>query len=106
MYRHSDSATTHQHVLEVEAVKQVSKPAPAAQKPAAPAVPPAKPRLVYHCEGYAEMHPEAEPLLVPGMVKDETPVEPAIGLCLNCEHRDTCTLPRLEGGVWHCEEYA
>ena len=27
------------------------------------------------------------------------------GLCLNCLHRDACTLPRAEGGVWHCEEY-
>ena len=27
------------------------------------------------------------------------------GLCVNCEHRDSCALPRPEGGVWHCEEY-
>jgi hypothetical protein len=27
------------------------------------------------------------------------------GLCVNCEHRDDCVLPRPEGGVWHCEEY-
>lgn len=27
------------------------------------------------------------------------------GLCVNCEHRKTCALPRPEGGVWHCEEY-
>lgn len=27
------------------------------------------------------------------------------GLCVNCENRDTCTLPKAEGGVWHCEEY-
>lgn len=27
------------------------------------------------------------------------------GLCLNCEHRDTCMLPKPESGVWHCEEY-
>jgi hypothetical protein len=28
------------------------------------------------------------------------------GLCETCSHRDGCTYPRLEGGVWHCEEYA
>jgi hypothetical protein len=28
------------------------------------------------------------------------------GLCVNCAHRDDCSLPRPEGGVWHCEEYA
>jgi hypothetical protein len=27
------------------------------------------------------------------------------GLCMNCKHVDTCTLPKAEGGVWHCEEY-
>ncbi len=27
------------------------------------------------------------------------------GLCMNCEHRDTCTFPKPEGGVWRCEEY-
>jgi len=28
-----------------------------------------------------------------------------IGLCSNCELRDTCVFPKPEGGVWHCEEY-
>jgi len=28
------------------------------------------------------------------------------GLCANCAYRDTCLLPRSEGGVWHCEKYA
>jgi hypothetical protein len=27
------------------------------------------------------------------------------GLCANCENRETCTMARPEGGVWHCEEY-
>ena len=27
------------------------------------------------------------------------------GLCMNCEHRRTCTVDKPEGGVWHCEEY-
>ncbi len=27
------------------------------------------------------------------------------GLCANCEIRDTCTFPKAEGGIWHCEEY-
>jgi hypothetical protein len=27
------------------------------------------------------------------------------GLCSNCENRETCLLPRSEGGNWHCEEY-
>ena len=36
----------------------------------------------------------------------ETRTDPSLkGLCINCENRKTCTLPRPEGGVWHCEEY-
>jgi hypothetical protein len=27
------------------------------------------------------------------------------GLCRNCENRKTCTFPKPEEGVWHCEEY-
>lgn len=27
------------------------------------------------------------------------------GLCRNCKKRKGCTLPKPEGGVWHCEEY-
>ncbi|MHC4505741.1 MAG: hypothetical protein ACYTFI_20745, partial [Planctomycetota bacterium] len=27
------------------------------------------------------------------------------GLCGNCEERRSCTFPKPEGGVWHCEEY-
>jgi hypothetical protein len=27
------------------------------------------------------------------------------GLCINCEHRESCLLPKPDGGVWHCEEY-
>lgn len=28
-----------------------------------------------------------------------------MGLCMNCVHKDTCTFPRPEGGVWRCNEY-
>ena len=27
------------------------------------------------------------------------------GLCSDCENRKSCTYPKPEGGVWHCEEY-
>jgi hypothetical protein len=38
----------------------------------------------------------------------KTPEEEAVieGLCETCTHRETCTFPRPEGGVWHCEEFA
>lgn len=28
-----------------------------------------------------------------------------LGLCMNCDSRTDCTLPKAEAGVWHCEEY-
>ncbi len=28
-----------------------------------------------------------------------------IGLCSDCEARQTCVFPKHEGGIWHCEEY-
>ena len=28
-----------------------------------------------------------------------------LGLCSNCDLRSTCTFPKPEAGVWHCEEY-
>jgi hypothetical protein len=28
-----------------------------------------------------------------------------LGLCGDCDYRDTCQAARPEGGVWHCEEY-
>ena len=27
------------------------------------------------------------------------------GLCVNCENRKTCNFARVNGGIWHCEEY-
>jgi len=29
----------------------------------------------------------------------------SIGLCGNCALDETCTRPRPESGVWHCEDY-
>lgn len=37
--------------------------------------------------------------------KDEDSSDNFKGLCINCEHREDCRLPRPDGGVWHCEEY-
>lgn len=28
------------------------------------------------------------------------------GLCATCDNRETCTYPKPEGGIWHCEEFA
>ncbi|MGA2773256.1 MAG: hypothetical protein ABSG26_20825 [Bryobacteraceae bacterium] len=28
-----------------------------------------------------------------------------LGLCSNCDNRETCIYPKPEGGIWRCEEY-
>ena len=30
---------------------------------------------------------------------------PQVGLCGNCDHAPPCSHSRLEGGIWHCEDY-
>jgi hypothetical protein len=53
---------------------------------------------------------------VPAMSPESAPAAPArpteghiasahTGLCMNCDNAETCTSPKPEGGVWHCEEY-
>jgi len=47
--------------------------------------------------------PSAEPSMARRAPEEE--VSEYSGLCVNCEHRQTCTHPKPEGGVWHCEDY-
>jgi len=47
--------------------------------------------------------PSAEPSMARRAADEE--VYKYSGLCVNCEHRQTCTHPKPEGGVWHCEDY-
>ena len=28
-----------------------------------------------------------------------------MGLCINCANRESCNLPKQNGGIWFCEEY-
>ncbi|MGD8922408.1 MAG: hypothetical protein PVH24_04105 [Candidatus Zixiibacteriota bacterium] len=39
------------------------------------------------------------------VVPDDSNKRPLKGLCVNCENRFDCQLPKADGGVWHCEEY-
>jgi len=60
---------------------------------------------VFYCEEFDAYVP----------VQEKTPARTAAnpaessgkhkGLCSNCENRETCAIPRPEGGIWHCEEY-
>ncbi len=39
-------------------------------------------------------------------LEENTAVESNPGLCPYCIHNENCSLKNLEGGIWHCEEYA
>ena len=65
---------------------------------------------VLQCEefdGYQAATPKTESVPVPkkgnGNDKEGRQFK---GLCVNCDHRETCPHADLEGGVWHCEEYS
>ena len=57
----------------------------------------------WFCEEYSYAKPE--PLPKPQMAKAEEETEKLSGLCMNCDLRETCKLPKAAGGVWFCGEY-
>jgi hypothetical protein len=40
-----------------------------------------------------------------GPIPDAQSLSILRGLCAYCDRLTTCTYPKPEGGVWHCEEY-
>jgi len=65
---------------------------------------------VFYCEEYelaalpAGTAPSRKPQTARPAQRDSV-AAPLAGLCVNCDARDDCRLPRPEGGVWCCEEY-
>jgi len=61
-------------------------------------------RPVYYCEEFDAYVPvpQAAP---PVTRKVERREYRGIGLCLDCEERSVCTVPKPEGGIWNCERY-
>ena len=61
---------------------------------------------IFFCELFEVFAPR--PALTPAAAPEPSDWPDASeykGLCVNCENRTTCTAPKPEGGVWHCEEY-
>ena len=65
---------------------------------------------VMHCEEFDDWVPSVARVVSPRETEvaasnlgDKEDV--SVGLCVNCEHRLTCTFPKPDGGVWHCEEW-
>ena len=70
---------------------------------------------ILHCDEFEGMRIDAGDLSR-RKVTLKDPISPAnevknseegvvLGLCRNCSKLKTCTFPKPEGGVWHCEEY-
>ena len=60
-------------------------------------------------EGSVETTGAADPQVIEpqAQVTDVTEEPPGpTGLCATCDNRETCTYPKPEGGIWHCEEFA
>ena len=65
---------------------------------------------VHQCELFDDGPPVASDTRKVRLVEVEPVADlltssPGAGLCLNCDNRQNCLLPRAPGGVWHCEEY-
>jgi hypothetical protein len=101
---------------------------PTTPKQAAPEIPPNKGLCVTCNEAttcsyaknatapvlYCEMFDDSQPQSQEAVEKVQTSTSPSEttvpdsdlkGLCVNCDNRHTCTFPKPEEGVWHCEEY-
>ena len=71
--------------------------------------PRSKDRPVHFCE---EFDPEEDKPTLTVVHHEEVLDQDALadrekypGICSTCAKRDTCTLPKPEGGVWQCEEF-
>jgi len=64
-------------------------------------------RPIFFCELFEAFGPvEAAPALArpAASPKQETP-DRLMGLCSNCDNRQSCTIKKPGSGIWHCEEY-
>ena len=66
---------------------------------------------VHHCEEFDDAETQQKKPNLKAVPPQAAEVDESAaagarqGLCVNCEHRDSCSFPVVEGGVWHCEEY-
>ncbi|MBW6516519.1 MAG: hypothetical protein K0B81_07905 [Candidatus Cloacimonetes bacterium] len=65
---------------------------------------------IWNCEDYE--NEEVAPIAAESKVEAkmeamaDAAVEANPGLCPYCIHNENCSLKKVEGGIWHCEEYA
>jgi hypothetical protein len=62
---------------------------------------------VWQCEEFDDFQPVVRRTAAPTEEKPHIATSDLYkGLCCNCENNEFCQIPKTEGGVWHCEEYA
>ena len=62
---------------------------------------------VYFCEEFDVGEPVMRMTAIQVKEEQSTASEGKfLGLCQNCESRETCMYAKPESGVWHCESYS
>jgi len=65
-------------------------------------------RPILFCEQFEDSVPVLASALdvgLPEKPESEQDAGQYKGLCVTCENRQSCTMAKQAGGVWHCEEY-
>jgi len=63
-------------------------------------------RPILYCDEFDNFEPASKKKVVrTAAVKEVKSSKLRQGLCMNCENREFCVLPKSESGVWHCDEY-
>jgi hypothetical protein len=62
-------------------------------------------RMVFCEEFEIEKAPHSNSVVSHDEVEELPRARNLKGLCVNCANLGTCTFPKPESGVWHCEEY-
>ncbi len=61
--------------------------------------------LVYDCEDYDAGDEASCSLTFTTLDLSSGEDNEVYGLCAQCQIRDICQLKKINGGVWHCDEY-
>lgn len=62
-------------------------------------------RPVFYCEEFDAYIPVAADSASWTPTRETPRNYRGIGLCADCESRETCVVPKPEGGIWTCEAY-
>ena len=64
--------------------------------------------IVLECDDLSPLKIEVSAPVGVDVVPVATPPDRAAikGLCATCDRLPSCTYPKLEGGVWHCDEFS